>query len=44
MAAALDTLRRVFGYPSFLGPQEEIIDHIVGGGDALASLAQLRIA
>ncbi|MBK7764943.1 MAG: DNA helicase RecQ [Sulfuritalea sp.] len=35
MTAALDTLRRVFGYPSFLGPQEEIIDHIIGGGDAL---------
>ena len=35
MAAPLDTLRRVFGYASFLGPQEAIIDHIMGGGDAL---------
>ncbi len=32
---ALETLRRVFGYPSFRGPQAEIIDHITGGGDAL---------
>ena len=35
MSTALDTLRRVFGYPSFLGPQEEIIDHMIAGGDAL---------
>jgi ATP-dependent DNA helicase RecQ len=35
MADSLDTLRRVFGYPSFRGPQAEIIDHMVGGGDAL---------
>jgi ATP-dependent DNA helicase RecQ len=35
MTAPLDTLRRVFGYPSFRGPQAEIIDHMVGGGDAL---------
>jgi ATP-dependent DNA helicase RecQ len=35
MSAALDTLRRVFGYASFLGPQEQIIDHLIGGGDAL---------
>jgi len=35
MSAPLDTLRRVFGYPSFRGPQEEIIDHMIGGGDAL---------
>jgi ATP-dependent DNA helicase RecQ len=33
--APLDTLRRVFGYPSFRGPQEEIIGHLIGGGDAL---------
>jgi ATP-dependent DNA helicase RecQ len=35
MAAPLETLRRVFGYPSFRGPQQEIIDHLIGGGDAL---------
>ena len=32
---ALDTLRQVFGYPAFRGPQAEIIDHLAGGGDAL---------
>ena len=35
MSAPLETLRRVFGYPSFRGPQAEIIDHMIGGGDAL---------
>jgi len=35
MSAPLETLRRVFGYPSFRGPQEEIIEHLTGGGDAL---------
>ncbi len=33
--AALDVLRRVFGYDAFRGPQQEIIDHLIGGGDAL---------
>lgn len=28
-------LGRVFGYDSFRGPQREIIEHVVGGGDAL---------
>jgi ATP-dependent DNA helicase RecQ len=28
-------LRRVFGYDSFRGNQREIIDHLIGGGDAL---------
>jgi ATP-dependent DNA helicase RecQ len=28
-------LRRVFGYDSFRGEQQEIIEHVVGGGDAL---------
>jgi len=35
MTAPLETLRRIFGYPSFRGPQEEIIEHLIGGGDAL---------
>jgi ATP-dependent DNA helicase RecQ len=35
MSDSLDILRRVFGYPSFRGPQAEIIDHMTGGGDAL---------
>ncbi|MEU3463599.1 DNA helicase RecQ [Streptomyces sp. NPDC006733] len=32
---ALRVLHRVFGYGSFRGAQQEIIDHVVGGGDAL---------
>ncbi|RDG38501.1 DNA helicase RecQ [Streptomyces corynorhini] len=32
---ALSVLRRVFGYDSFRGSQQEIIEHVVGGGDAL---------
>jgi len=28
-------LRRVFGYDSFLGSQREIIDHLIGGQDAV---------
>ncbi len=28
-------LRRVFGYDSFRGAQQEIIEHVTGGGDAL---------
>jgi len=35
MTAPLATLRRIFGYPSFRGSQAEIIDHVIGGGDAL---------
>ena len=30
-----EILRRVFGYEAFRGPQQAIIDHVVGGGDAL---------
>ncbi|MET0132850.1 MAG: DNA helicase RecQ [Kibdelosporangium sp.] len=30
-----DVLRRVFGYDAFRGEQQEIIDHVCGGGDAL---------
>src|ERR1041384_2480615 len=33
--AALDVLRRVVGYDAFRGNQQEIIDHVVRGGDAL---------
>ncbi|WP_250290525.1 DNA helicase RecQ [Frankia sp. CiP1_Cm_nod1] len=32
---AARVLRRVFGYESFRDGQQEIIDHVVGGGDAL---------
>jgi len=28
-------LSQVFGYPSFRGPQQDIIEHMVAGGDAL---------
>jgi ATP-dependent DNA helicase RecQ len=32
---AVQVLRRVFGYDSFRGAQQEVINHVVGGGDAL---------
>jgi ATP-dependent DNA helicase RecQ len=32
---ALGVLRRIFGYDAFRGSQREIIDHVIGGGDAL---------
>jgi ATP-dependent DNA helicase RecQ len=35
VSEALRALRRVFGYDAFRGGQREIIDHVVGGGDAL---------
>ncbi|WP_407703275.1 DNA helicase RecQ [Streptomyces solincola] len=31
----LDVLARIFGYDAFRGEQGEIIEHVVGGGDAL---------
>lgn len=34
-AAPLDVLRQVFGFPAFRGLQQEVVEHIVGGGDAL---------
>jgi ATP-dependent DNA helicase RecQ len=34
-AQALHVLQTVFGYPSFRGPQAEIIDLVANGGDAL---------
>ncbi|MDO9225980.1 MAG: DNA helicase RecQ [Pseudomonadota bacterium] len=36
MTRALSLLKDVFGYPEFRGPQAEIIEHVVAGGDALA--------
>jgi len=35
VSEALRVLRRVFGYDSFRGEQQEIIDHVTAGGDAL---------
>ncbi|MFC5007225.1 DNA helicase RecQ [Dactylosporangium cerinum] len=32
---ALEVLGRVFGYDTFRGSQQEIIEHVIGGGDAL---------
>jgi ATP-dependent DNA helicase RecQ len=32
---ALEVLQRVFGYESFRGDQQAIVDHVVQGGDAL---------
>lgn len=32
---SLDTLQQVFGYDAFRGNQQAIIEHVVGGGDAL---------
>jgi ATP-dependent DNA helicase RecQ len=34
----LSLLRSVFGYPAFRGAQAKIIDHLVGGGDALVMM------
>ncbi|GAB3940451.1 hypothetical protein GCM10027614_24170 [Micromonospora vulcania] len=34
-AEALEVLRRVFGYDAFRGFQQEVIDHVAAGGDAL---------
>lgn len=34
-SAALDVLHRVFGYDAFRGPQAEVVEHVVAGGDAL---------
>src|SRR4051794_29070658 len=32
---SLEVLQRVFGYDAFRGPQREVVDHVVAGGDAL---------
>jgi ATP-dependent DNA helicase RecQ len=34
-ATALSLLHDVFGFPAFRGPQQEIVDHLTHGGDAL---------
>src|SRR6476660_7854957 len=34
-SGALRMLQRVFGYDSFRGAQQEVIDHVTAGGDAL---------
>ena len=34
-AAARQALKRVFGYDTFRAPQDEIVSHVIGGGDAL---------
>ena len=39
MNDAADVLRRVFGYDSFRGAQQEIVDHVIGGGDALVLMS-----
>jgi ATP-dependent DNA helicase RecQ len=35
LRSAAEALHRVFGYDSFRGEQQAIIDHVIGGGDAL---------
>ncbi|MGO2660307.1 MAG: DNA helicase RecQ [Mycetocola reblochoni] len=35
MTAAQDVLETVFGYPSFRGQQEQIVDRLIAGGDAV---------
>ncbi len=35
MTPAREALRTVFGYGSFRGDQERIVDHVIGGGDAV---------
>ncbi|MFC6067751.1 DNA helicase RecQ [Streptomyces ochraceiscleroticus] len=32
---ALEVLHRVFGYDAFRGSQQEIVEHVIGGGDAV---------
>ncbi|MEV0368402.1 DNA helicase RecQ [Streptomyces sp. NPDC050636] len=32
---AVHVLRRVFGYDAFRGSQQEVIEHVIGGGDAV---------
>lgn len=34
-ALALKTLSRVFGYNAFRGPQQQVVEHVIAGGDAI---------
>ena len=34
IAAALEILKTVYGYDAFRGPQERIVEHIIGGNNA----------
>ena len=36
---AREILRRVFGYDSFRGDQRAVVEHVIGGGDALVLMA-----
>src|SRR6266571_2913602 len=40
MTQALSILESVFGFPSFLGKQREIIEHVANGGDALVLMRE----
>jgi ATP-dependent DNA helicase RecQ len=31
----LDVLNRIYGYPAFRGKQRQVVEHVVGGGDAV---------
>jgi ATP-dependent DNA helicase RecQ len=31
----LDVLKRIYGYSSFRGKQAQVVEHVVGGGDAV---------
>jgi ATP-dependent DNA helicase RecQ len=31
----LDVLNRIYGYPAFRGKQQQVVEHVVGGGDAV---------
>ncbi len=35
MAAPLDVLKRVYGYSAFRGRQQEVVEHVTKGGDAV---------
>ncbi len=35
LPAHLSILREIFGYEQFRGPQQAIVEHVIGGGDAL---------
>jgi ATP-dependent DNA helicase RecQ len=35
LGSAVELLRRVFGYESFRGDQQQIVEHVIAGGDAL---------